>query len=167
MEIAWVETIPYVAAGVGAVLGAVAIHLLESPKRKVKVNLPPPDMTEQAHDKYNVTIAEPRGLAQFWQISDPVKKGVKPYAWAFIVSDPVAAECFLWMVYVRENVRRQGYGRDMLRILQEKFKKITTHYDRGIVSKPGVKLCMACGFRMKPALYKRDASELVWERARA
>ena len=149
--------------GVGGALLTIPIHWWLTRSSKTAYT-PTPKIDQLISRKYQVTVTSPQGLLQFWQISSSHNRKDVPYAWALVESDPLAKVCFLWMIYVREDIRGQGYGRDMIGLLQEKFDLIRSHYTRGLVSKPGTKLCMKCGFVMKQAMHKRQPNELVWRK---
>jgi GNAT superfamily N-acetyltransferase len=147
---------------------AVAVYKLfvsNNPKDgSVGTNIPQPAVEDRVSGKYRIQVSGPQGNVQFWSVGEPTAPKEIPYGWAMVETDEAEREVFLWMIYVREDLRRKGYGRDIIRVLQEKFFQIRTHYSRGIVSKPGVKLCMSMGFEMKPSIHKRQPDELVWKR---
>jgi GNAT superfamily N-acetyltransferase len=119
-------------------------------------------------DKYTTLAVSPRGKMLFVQISDRDSRSKElPYGWALIeVIDQEKKVVFLWDIHVREELRRQGYGRDLMNILQENYDEIRTHTYPAIISRAGTQLCLACGFRMTQALIKRDPWLLVWQRGK-
>ena len=112
---------------------------------------------------YEFTVLSPDGepaIVQLTKTSDAL-----PAGWALITYDETKPErCVLWMIHVRERERRKGYGRALIAYLMDSFDEIVTHYEVGIVNAAGTKLCLACGFVMKPSLFKKQASELVWRK---
>lgn len=87
-----------------------------------------------------------------------------PYAWAMLtLPEDSDKEGVLWMIYTREMFRGQGHATALVKYLQTQFKYLMTHYEKGLVNSAGTKLLMKCGFRLKPAMYKRVPSELVWK----
>lgn len=117
-------------------------------------------------DKYTTLAVSPKGKMLFVQISSPDNRSKElPYGWALIeVIEQEKRVVFLWDIHVREEVRRHGYGRDIIRILQEQYAEVRTHVYPLIVGSAGTKLCFACGFKWTQPLKKRDPGLLVWKR---
>lgn len=124
----------------------------------------PASVANSVFGKYKVVRAAPQGPVAFWQIAPSQGKEL-PYAWAMVEYDPETMVAFLWMIFVREEIRNQGYGTDMMRCLQETFREIRTHYYPEIISRPGIKLCLKCGFDIQPPMFKRDVGVLTWKRS--
>jgi len=111
-----------------------------------------------------ITIVTPNGDPMYVSIHEKDTKDV-PVAWAFVTvdrDDPKKAT--LCMIYVHEKKRGKGYGQELLHVLQSQFQSIMTQYSKGIINSAGTRLCLKCGFKMMPSLFKRIPSELVWER---
>jgi GNAT superfamily N-acetyltransferase len=133
-------------------------------RRKIKFSIPERWVT----NKYCTLKVKPHGECFFFQISnEDTKDKTLPYGWAFVeVLDADRKIAFLWNIFVREDIRRKGFGRDLMNILQENFNEIRTHTYPAIISRAGTQLCLACGFRMTQALIKRDPWLLVWQRGK-
>lgn len=86
-----------------------------------------------------------------------------PYAYAILnrQSDSVN-EASLYFIYCREAYRRCGHAERLLRYLQTKFDTIITHYET--MNSEGTKLCIKCGFEMKPSMFKNLPNQLIWRR---
>lgn len=115
---------------------------------------------------FEFTVLSPDGepaIVQLTESGQPL-----PYGWALITFDNEKSpqRCVLWMIHVRSQHRRKGYGRALIAYLQDSFDEVVTHYEIGIVNTAGVRLCVSCGFEMKPQMFKKEAPELIWKKQR-
>jgi ribosomal protein S18 acetylase RimI-like enzyme len=110
-----------------------------------------------------VSVTVPAGEVAVFSLHQKDKTKV-PYAWAMISVLPDSTEAVLWDIYVRENYRRMGYGKKLIQFLQTRYNSIYTEYEKGIVNSAGVRLCVACGFKMKPQMFKNAPPELSWHK---
>jgi GNAT superfamily N-acetyltransferase len=68
--------------------------------------------------------------------------------------------CILHDIWVRDDMRREGYGRDLMHSIQNDFEKIETQWR----SKEGWELCLNCGFKLHKAMFKNQVDKLIWEK---
>ena len=114
------------------------------------------------------TVLSLNGQPAIVQLSNP--SSPLPMGWALITFDEEeenTERCVLWMIYVREKYRRQGFGRAIIAHLQDSFNEVVTQYERGIVNSAGTQLCVSCGFEMKPQIHKKHPPLLVWKKKEA
>lgn len=113
----------------------------------------------------NISCTAPGGQLFVYSYHDNQDYNAIPFSYALVTvyedNDNVA---FLWNIYTREKYRRQGYAREIIRYLQTQFDEIITQYDRGYLNQSGVRLCVSCGFEIKPKLWKNVSGELIWRK---
>jgi GNAT superfamily N-acetyltransferase len=80
-----------------------------------------------------------------------------PVGWAFILGDGEEG-CLLADIWVDPKVRRQGYGMDLLRTLQSRYRRVWT----GLSTPEGRAMCTKAGFMIKRGMFKRDVPRLEW-----
>lgn len=108
---------------------------------------------------YNpVTAGWPAFVLIFW----PEQRKVDPVGWAFIIGDDDKG-CLLADIWVEPSLRRIGIGRDIIKVLQSKYRRIWT----GLSTPEGRRLCLSMGFAMRRGIYKRDIPKLEWEATNA
>lgn len=81
-----------------------------------------------------------------------------PVGWVFLI-DGDDHDCVIVDMWVEPKYRRQGFGRDMINVLQQTHKRVWT----GMSSPEGRALCLSMGFRINKGHYKRDIPKLEWE----
>jgi hypothetical protein len=113
-------------------------------------------------EKYAITIAQPQGVPFFYQIG--LKDENLPATWAMVEHSLDNKAAFLWFICTPEKMRRKGFARDMIRVLQTRYEFLETQYTEDIINSPGVRLCLSCGFKPVRSLSKKMPSRLVWRR---
>ena len=109
-----------------------------------------------------IEITIPDGDFAVYSLLQPNTKAI-PYAYAILNKLPdVQNEALLWFIYCREAYRRRGYAEKLIRYLQIKFDTLITNYDT--MTGAGTKLCMKCGFEIKPSIFKNRPNMLTWKR---
>jgi GNAT superfamily N-acetyltransferase len=103
---------------------------------------------------YNPVVA---GWPAFVLINWPEKRE-DPVGWAFIIGDDDKG-CLLADIWVEPSMRRMGIGRDIVRVLQSRYRRIWT----GLSTPEGRELCLSMGFEIKRGIHKRDIPKLEWE----
>lgn len=80
-----------------------------------------------------------------------------PCGWAFIIGDDQEG-CLLADIWVDPKKRREGYGLDIIRVLQSRYKRVWT----GLSTDEGRAMCTKAGFMVKRGMFKRDIPRLEW-----
>lgn len=88
----------------------------------------------------------------------------KPVGWAIIALEG-PKEARLLAILIQDPYRRQGYGKELIRLMQEKYDTIRTQYAQNWLNTPGIQLCIKSGFLPKVA-DKRGVGDLVWKKAK-
>jgi len=111
-----------------------------------------------------VEVIIPAGDFAIYSLLQDDTKAI-PFAYAIINRQPDSNnEALLWFIYCREAHRRHGHAERLLQYLQSKFDVLITHYET--MTSLGTKLCMKCGFELKPSMYKNRPNELIWKAKR-
>lgn len=122
-----------------------------------------PIETDMETDKYTYSIMKPAGAMAVISIHQTGDPGAIPYGWVMITGhDDCPKECILWMVYIREKYRGNGFAKALIGMLQTKYDRIVTQYERGIINSAGVRLCISCGFDLKRQMFKNVPADLIW-----
>jgi GNAT superfamily N-acetyltransferase len=146
----------------GFLIGFTSTGLARLYRRFHKMKSPHPIAATK--ENLSVSVYIPEGRVAVYSLHQPDRKAI-PYGWALLTGDENAPdEAILWDIFVRDRYRRRGYGRRLIGALQSRYRRILTQYEKGVVNSAGVRLCLACGFQMKPALFKNHPPWLIWER---
>ena len=114
-----------------------------------------------------VTLMVPEGNLGVFSLHDPNDTAAIPYAWAMVTGfENEPKTCILWDIYVRKPFRRRGHAKELIHVVQSKFNRIMTQYERYLINDEGVRLCLSCGFKLKSQMFKNVPGELVWEKGK-
>jgi len=83
-----------------------------------------------------------------------------PMARALLIEDSGPGPLILLdiVVYDPEN-RRKGVAEDLLKMITDVFP----HIETGYFGKPGLELCLKCGFVLHKAMFKNEGDKLVFK----
>ena len=114
-----------------------------------------------------ISVVVPDGQPLFYQLHEHDPRET-PVSWAFVVVSPTSPKtASLWYIQTRKKHQGKGYAQELIKGLQGYYDKIITNYEKGPITGEGTKLCMKCGFELKPSLFKNIPNELIWERKNA
>jgi len=105
-------------------------------------------------------------------LMDPAE-GDLPVGWVLIwtedssllTDEPVG--CVIGHIQVREQYRRRGYGRKLIKMLQGNYPRIVTDVETAIMNSASTLLLLECGFRHIPKIFRRACGKLISRKEKA